>query len=130
MHGNKLFPLDAVPSRVSNAILQEFEGRCPSIREVEEIRDKRWLATPGVGPTALQFIRQVTERQERQTEPPSSSEMADAELLDRLEFIKDELRAIRGLLKAELTRNSPRPVRIELSQSIPATSQPHLGGVA
>jgi hypothetical protein len=122
MHDNKLFPLDAVPLRVSNAILQEFGGRCPSIREVEEIRDKRWLATPGVGPTALQLIRQVTDRQERKTESPSSAEMADTELLDRLEFIKGELRAIRGLLKAELARNSPRPARIEPSRSIPATS--------
>jgi hypothetical protein len=122
MHADKLFPLDAVPTRVRNAILQEFEGRCPSIREVEEIQDKRWLATPGFGPTALQFIRQVTERQEWQRDTPSSLEMTDAQLLNRLEFIKNELRAIRGLLKAEPTRNSPQPLRAELSQGTPAPS--------
>lgn len=33
------FPLQAVPSRVRHAILQEFKGCCPSIREVAEIPD-------------------------------------------------------------------------------------------
>ena len=47
------FPLNAVPPRVRKTILNEFNGRCPSMREVAEIPDSHWLATPNIGPTVL-----------------------------------------------------------------------------
>ncbi|KLK90141.1 hypothetical protein AA309_27385 [Microvirga vignae] len=120
MDDNELFPLEAVPQRVGRAILRQFEGRCPNIREVEHISDEQWLAAPGVGPTVLEFIRHVTKGQQQRTDTPSSVGMTDAELLERLEFIQDELRSICRLLKA-------KPVRPEPPQSVPTTSPPHPG---
>jgi hypothetical protein len=71
MDWNEPFPLDAVPPRVRNTVLNEFKGRCPSIREVAEISDSDWLATPNIGPTFLEQIRRVTEAPPEPTASPS-----------------------------------------------------------
>jgi hypothetical protein len=97
MRGDEPFPLEAIPSRVRSAILQEFKGRLPSVREVDLVSDKQWLATPGVGPSALVSIRSITAGW--QDASPPSSRMTDAELLERLEFVQRELRAISKMLK-------------------------------
>jgi hypothetical protein len=99
MSGDEPFPLEAVPSRVRSAILREFKGRWPSVREVDRVSDKEWLAAPGVGPSALVSIRSVTAHRQAVARP--SSGMTDAELLERLEFIQRELRSIRMMLKKE-----------------------------
>ena len=96
------FPLELVSPRVRNTILREFQGRCPSIREVTHIPDKHWLATPGIGSTYLENIRSVTVDQSRRTAAHSSIEMADAELLERLEFIQRELDSIVRMLKCRI----------------------------
>jgi hypothetical protein len=93
------FPLAAVPSRVRHVIWNEFKGRCPSIREVAEISDKRWLKTPGVGPVVLNIIRTVIDEQQRQ-----SAGLSDAELLKRLEWVQKELRWLEKQLKAWLPK--------------------------
>jgi hypothetical protein len=111
MHDDELFPLNAVPSQVGRAIVREFEGRCPSIREVERISDRQWLAVPGIGPTVLECIRQVTEGQLRRTDRPSSSGLTDAELLERLRSIQAELGSISQLLRRRADTNAIRPVR-------------------
>jgi hypothetical protein len=67
MDWNEPFPLSAVPPWVRNTILSEFKGRCPSIREVAEIPDSYWLATPNIGPTCLEQIRSVTDAEPQQT---------------------------------------------------------------
>jgi hypothetical protein len=54
MHLDEPFPLEAIPSRVQHPLLREFKGRCPSLREVDQIPDKHWLATPGIGPAFLE----------------------------------------------------------------------------
>lgn len=119
MHGDELFPIKAVPSRVRMAILREFQGRHPSIQEVKRISDRQWLATPGVGPAVLELIRRVTESQHWGADTPAPSEIKYDELLERLEFVQDELRSISRLLKARLAQ--PKP-----SRSVRATLQPHL----
>ena len=53
------FPLKAVPSRVRYALLLEFEGRCPSLREVDQTPDKHWLVMPGMGPASLEMVRRI-----------------------------------------------------------------------
>lgn len=51
------FPLNLFPAQVRTAILNEFDGRCPSLQEVAEISDARWLSTPAIGPVVLKKIR-------------------------------------------------------------------------
>jgi hypothetical protein len=96
------FPIDAVSSRTRAAILREFQGRCPTIREMTQISDKQWLATPGIGTTCLESIRSVTADHPRRTAAHSSIEMADAELLERLEFLQRELDSIVRMLKGRM----------------------------
>src|SRR5215203_4210169 len=98
MNLDDLFPLELVSPRVKNTILREFQGRCPSIREMTQISDKQWLATPGIGSTCLKNIRSVTADRQREAASHSSVEMADDELLERLEFLQQELQEIRAAL--------------------------------
>jgi hypothetical protein len=93
------FPLVAVPSWVRHAILNEFKGRCPSIREVAEISDRQWLKTPDIGPAALKMIRSVTDERQRQT-----ARLSDGELLKRLEWLQKELRWLERQLKSRLPK--------------------------
>ena len=106
------FPIDAVSPRTRAAILHEFHGRCPSIRQIAQISDKQWLATPGIGSTALEAIRSVTDARPSTVEPSPSSRMTDAELLDRLEFIQEELRCIHSALKARGEQTSDSGARV------------------
>jgi hypothetical protein len=92
MDWDEPFPLSTVPPRVKNTILNEFKGRCPSIREVAETPDSYWLATPNIGPTVLEQIRSVTDAPPEQTASLPCPRLTDAELLDRLERLQDQLR--------------------------------------
>ena len=96
------FPLELVSSRVRAAVLHEFQGRCPSIREMMRISNKQWLATPGIGETALGDIRSVVDDRSSREESSSSTAMSDAELLKRLEGIQNELQQIRTMLKGRM----------------------------
>ncbi|MPR12697.1 hypothetical protein [Microvirga tunisiensis] len=108
MDWNEPFPLNAVPPRVRNTILNEFKGRCPSIREVAEIPDSYWLATPNIGPTFLEQIRRVTDAPPEQTASPSCSRLTDGELLGRLEWLQDELRWLQEQMETRLLKTSRR----------------------
>jgi hypothetical protein len=108
MYLDEPFPLEAVPSRVKHPLLREFKGRCPSVREVGQIPDKHWLATPGIGPASLEAIRSITHagrvRSVSRAVPPS---LSDAVLLRRLEGLQEELRWLEAELKARMSI-SPR----------------------
>ena len=104
MQQNESFPLDAVPPRVRRALLREFEGRWPTVQEVAQISDRHWLATPDIGPSTLEKIHGVLNRQPSQRD--SSPEMTEAELLERLEFIQQELRRIQRTLEAQIDKTS------------------------
>jgi hypothetical protein len=101
MNLNDAFPLHAVPGRIGAVILQEFRGRCPTVQEVAQLSDQQWLAVPGIGPSALGFIRSVTDHQ-LAADAFSPATMSDVELLDRLASIQEALRCIRDLLKSKL----------------------------
>ena len=117
MDWDEPFPLNAVPPRVRKTILGEFKGRCPSIREVAETPDSYWLATPSIGPTILEQIRRVTGAALEQTASPSRPRLTDAELLDRLERLQDELRWLQDRMEAKLLKTARRsPNRQEASQ--------------
>ena len=107
MQMDEPFPLESVPSRVRLAILSEFNGRRPSVREVAEIPDAYWLATPAMGHKFLQMIRDVTHAPGRQADVPVGPRLTDLELLDRLESLQRELQWLQATLKAK-TRRIPR----------------------
>jgi hypothetical protein len=95
--------MEAVASRVRNAILDRFKGRWPSVSEVAQISDKDWLSSPGVGPTILQQIRSITHPPQQQYDP-YQPRLTDAELLERLEFLQEELRWMRRAVRAMISK--------------------------
>ena len=96
------FPLEAVSSRLRNAILREFQGRCPSIREMAQISDRQWLSTPDVGQRSVEIIHDLTDAAQQQMIHPSDAQLTDAELLERLEWLQKEVRWLHDVLKAEV----------------------------
>jgi hypothetical protein len=105
MQQDEFFPLNAIPPRVRRAILYEFQGRQPTVQEVSQISDRHWLATPDIGPTTLQKIHSVLHPQPCQGDsaPP---EVTDAELLNRLETVQEELKRIQCILEARIGASS------------------------
>src|SRR4028119_299517 len=101
------FPLEAVPSRVRHALLDEFKGRCPTVGEVAQIPDAYWLATPAIGRKVLQTIRAVVQAPRPQTDAPALPRLTDAELLDRLDSLRRELLWMQDLARA----GAPEPSR-------------------
>ncbi len=108
MQQNEPFPLEAVPPRVRRAILSEFQERWPTVQEVAQISNRRWLSTPDIGPSALESIHSILHPQPCQTDHFSRPRLIDAELLARLEFIQEELRWLGDQLKARLPKAARR----------------------
>ena len=104
------FPREAIHPRVRKVILNEFQGRWPTVQEIAQISDRQWLATPGVGPTVLQQIHSVI-RPPRHQDEPDLSRLTDAELLDRLEFLQEEFGRIRQILKSKIGGTSRKSLR-------------------
>lgn len=101
------FPLETIPSPAKHAMLDVFKGRWPSVREVAQVPDAYWLATPAIGRKLLQTIRAVTDAPRFETDVSALPRLTDAELLDRLENLREELRYIHATLKAK-TRKAVR----------------------
>jgi hypothetical protein len=105
MQHNESFPLDAVPPRVRRALLREFQGRWPTVQEVSQISDRHWLATPDIGPSTLETIHSILRPEPGQREV-SSPDMTDAELLQRLDTVQEELERIQCTLEARIGASS------------------------
>jgi hypothetical protein len=118
MNLDDAFPLNADPLRIRPVILHEFRDRCPTVQEVAQISDKQWLAVPGIGPSALGFIRSVTDHQLAAADAFSLATMSDGELLDRLASIQEELQCIRDLLKSKLKPPSNRGTHLSTQHRI------------
>jgi len=117
MQYDQLLPLEAVPIRARRAILDVFDGRWPTVREVARISDKQWLATPGVGPTVLRALRQVAPSEHGADNHPCASRLSDEKLLARLERLQNELQRLDHQVRstlAEPPRNSNRSRRAPL----------------
>ncbi|MGF9763637.1 hypothetical protein AAII07_51800 [Microvirga sp. 0TCS3.31] len=126
MNMGDTFPLFAVPGRIRTVILQEFQGRCPTVQEVAQRSDKEWLAAPGVGLSALGIIRSVTVVQPVTEEASPSTSMSDDELLNRLMSIQEELRRIRDVLTAKMDATPSKGTRIRTRhrmRSYPVTTR-------
>lgn len=102
------FPIDKCSGRVRGAILAEFQGRCPTIREVASISDAQWLTVPNIGPTTLEELRGMTQPLPNGKERSPSTNMADGELLSRLNRLQRELNLIVGEIRARLNAGSSR----------------------
>jgi hypothetical protein len=111
MHLDDRFPLNDVPPRARKAVLAEITGPSPSVREVREISDRRWLATPEISERSLSIIHRITEPERTSTDVSSPSRMTEAELLRRLCFVQRELEALERLLKVRLRRARPGRAR-------------------
>ena len=114
------FPLEAVPWRVRYALLLEFKGRCPSLREVDQIPDKHWLTMPGMGPASLEMVRSIIKaRVPQATSHTASHNLSDAELLRRLEQLQEDLRWLEAQLKARMPADTwRRPYRQHREQAV------------
>ena len=102
------FPIEKCSGRVRGAILAEFQGRCPTIREVASIPDAQWLTVPNIGPTTLEELRSMTQPLPNGKERGSGTTMADGELLSRLNRLQRELNLIVGEIRARLNAGSSR----------------------
>jgi hypothetical protein len=99
------YPLEELSPRVRQAILTEFGGRCPSIREVASIPDTLWLKLPGMGPKVVARMRSLTRGARRKARLSSLAGRTDAELqamydrlINRKNAIDDQLKAVRAML--------------------------------
>jgi hypothetical protein len=104
MLSDEPFPLEAVPGRLRNAILKEFQGRCPSIGEVTQIPDKQWLSAPDVGQRYVEMIHDIIDAAQQQTTRPSGIQMTDAELLERVDELQEELRWLKDIVKERISK--------------------------
>src|SRR5918998_1273258 len=78
------FPIEKCSGRVRGAILTEFQGRCPTIREVASISDAQWLTVPNIGPTTLEELRSMAQPAPDGGSHPGATGMPDGELVSRL----------------------------------------------
>jgi hypothetical protein len=99
------FPIEIFPPKVRDAILAEFGGRCPTVRDVIDIPDADWLKVPDIGPVALAKLRQVTRSLPLKPLARALAEWTDAELIAERDRLQSEL----GSLRKEL-----RPITAEL----------------
>jgi len=53
------FPIGWFPRSAREAILNEFDGRCPTVREVISLPDGYWLSVPNIGFCTLSRMRAV-----------------------------------------------------------------------
>jgi hypothetical protein len=107
------FPIEKCSGRVRGAILAEFQGRCPTIREVASISDAQWLTVPNIGPTTLEELRSMTHTVPSGEARPNATGMPDGELISRLNRLQRELNIIVGEIRARFSagvskKNQPR----------------------
>jgi hypothetical protein len=106
------FPIERFSRRVREAILSEFSGRCPTVRDVIGIPDADWLKVPGIGPVTLAELRQITRNLPQKPQVRALAGWADAELIAERDRLQSELGSLR---KEVLSRRSKlRAIMAEL----------------
>jgi hypothetical protein len=93
------FPIEKLPLRIKQAVLNEFEGRCPTVLEVASTPDSHWLTVPNMGPTSLGQLRSATKGMRRKVGIPTLSEVQDSELLLRTRQLEKQFQCLRNELK-------------------------------
>jgi hypothetical protein len=102
------FPIEKCSGRVRGAILAEFQGRCPTIREVASISDAQWLTVPNIGPTTLEELRSIAQPLSNREDSPATAQMPDHEIMSRLNRLQRELNTLIGEIRTRLSGNSSR----------------------
>ncbi|WP_243368697.1 hypothetical protein [Microvirga solisilvae] len=105
------FPIEKCSGRVRGAVLAEFKGRCPTIREVASISDAQWLTVPNIGPTTLEEIRRFIGEVPSEPRLQNLPTMDDGELLSRLNRLQRELNMIASAIRARISSASYRKFR-------------------
>ena len=138
------FPVEHLPDQLSQAVLEEFQGHRPTIREVACIPDAEWLKCPSIGPARLAQLRSVTKGVSGQVEPSPLARWTDARLLERhrglvaqrnrlrreLERLRNELRTIEvEFLTREIDRSAKRPAR-ERARAAPSDAKSAISGLS
>jgi hypothetical protein len=100
------FPLDKCSGRVRGAILAEFQGRCPTIREVASISDAQWLTVPNIGPTTLEELRNLALQPFNGEASQIMTGMADADLLSRIDRLQRELDVVASEIRSRIAPGS------------------------
>lgn len=100
------FPIEKCSGRVRGAILAEFNGRCPTIREVASISDAQWLSVPNIGPITLEELRSISIQPQDTNPGRTMMSMPDAELLSRLNRLQRELGTVVEEIRSRLTSAS------------------------
>ncbi|GEO14281.1 hypothetical protein [Microvirga aerophila] len=107
MDPDQLFPINLCDGRLKHAILSEFAGRCPTIRDVRNIPDSTWLAVPGVGPTNLAKIRYLATGAPNRVSPRGTSHrlatLPTGELLSRLTTLQAEINCVADEIWVRIT---------------------------
>lgn len=100
------FPIEKCSGRVRGAVLAEFQGRCPTIREVASISDAQWLTVPNIGPTTLEEIRRFISEAPSEERLANLPTMEDGELLSRLNRVQRELNLIASAIRTRVVSAS------------------------
>jgi hypothetical protein len=104
------FPLDRCSGRLRNAILTEFQGRCPTLQEVASVPHSTWMTVPGIGETLLMELETLIQglHGEAQAKGASRRRLSDAELLKRLERLQRDFNLLRRDVQVLLNKASLR----------------------
>lgn len=106
MSSDDPFPISAFPKPVQDAIFNEFDGRCPSIREIASISENHWMKMPGFGPKTIARLQSLTRNLMR--EPSDLSRLTNNEILSELNCINHEIGKIQDL------QNKIKSVMVEI----------------
>lgn len=108
------FPISVFAKPVRDSIQAEFQGRCPTIREVLSIHDEYWLTLPGIGPTTLVKLRQAVQDRIRLIDMRPLAKWKDQELLSQHGRLRGEVSRLRQkirLIEGELQLRGIQPQR-------------------
>jgi len=94
------FPLESCSWRLRNAILNEFDGRCPVVRQVIKRPLDHWQVVPGIGPLTLRELRGLMQHLNDRVEGRLFVQWTVDELTVRRDRLQREIDALRSELDA------------------------------
>jgi hypothetical protein len=96
------FPIDRCSPRLKTAILAEFDGRSPTFQDILSVSPKQWMTVPGIGPSLLKELENITHSQPLVPQDDPSPKPDDAELIARLERFQRDLKRLQRDIQALL----------------------------
>jgi hypothetical protein len=94
------FPVESCSRRLRAAILAEFRGRCPTIRQVVNVPDRRWLSTPGLGSISFRELQHLMQGLLSKDGERPLARLSDAELLAKRDQLWCQLGSLRSDVEA------------------------------